>query len=200
MHTFLDPSDESQFRIIFKSYNYLFGTTTTPSTSFSRKESILLRSESACLFLFDRAVSLAWGQEAYYTIVRFPVQSPGTTQGDPCVFLGETLPTRNLPREAQRPKCCLYEMPYNVAAPVTETGDIIPRTPLYTRFPTYAPTRTRIFFGSRVTRFSRDLSHSSTGSYVPCFQESHLQSQYHQRTTYAHETLIVAQRYDILQD
>jgi hypothetical protein len=31
IHTFLDLSDESQFRIISKSYNFLFGTTTTPS-------------------------------------------------------------------------------------------------------------------------------------------------------------------------
>ncbi len=45
--------------------------------------------------------------------------------------------------------------------------------------------------------FSRDPSHSSTGSYIPCFQGSHLQRQYHQRTTYAHETLVVAQRYDV---
>ncbi len=35
MHTFLDPSVESQFRIIFKSCNFLFGTTTTPSITFS---------------------------------------------------------------------------------------------------------------------------------------------------------------------
>jgi hypothetical protein len=38
---------------------------------------------------------------------------------------GETLPTRNLPGKALRPKCCLYEMPYYVAAPVRETGDVI---------------------------------------------------------------------------
>ncbi len=35
MHTFLDLSVERQFRIIFKSYNFLFGTTTTPSITFS---------------------------------------------------------------------------------------------------------------------------------------------------------------------
>ncbi len=38
-------------------------------------------------------------------------------------------------------------MPYYVAAPERETGDVIARTPLYARLPTYAPTRTRIFFG-----------------------------------------------------
>jgi hypothetical protein len=35
IHTFLDPSVESQFRIISKSYNFLFGTTTTQSFTFS---------------------------------------------------------------------------------------------------------------------------------------------------------------------
>jgi hypothetical protein len=35
MHTSLDPLVESQFKIIFKSYNFIFGTTTTPSISFS---------------------------------------------------------------------------------------------------------------------------------------------------------------------
>jgi hypothetical protein len=39
------------------------------------------------------------------------------------------------------------------------------------------------FFGSRVMHFSRDLSYSSTGSYVSCSQGSHMQEQYHQWTT-----------------
>jgi hypothetical protein len=37
-------------------------------------------------------------------------------------------------------------MPHYVAAPVRETGDIIARTLLYAQLPTYALTRTRIFF------------------------------------------------------
>ncbi len=37
-------------------------------------------------------------------------------------------------------------MPYYVAAPVRETGDVIARTLLYARLPAYAPTRTRFFF------------------------------------------------------
>jgi hypothetical protein len=47
----------------------------------------------------------------------------------------------------------------------------------------HAPTRTRIFFGSRVMRFSGDPSQSSSGSYVLFFQGSHMQEQYHQWTT-----------------
>jgi hypothetical protein len=77
-------------------------------------------------------------------------------------------------------------MPYYITAPVKETGDFIMH-----------PQEPELFFGSQVTRFSRDPSRSSTGSYVTCFQGSHLQRQYHQRTTYAHETLIVTQRYDV---
>ncbi len=105
------------------------------------------------LFLFNHAVSLAWGQKAYYTIVRFRV----------VFLLRVTLASRgnsaskNLQWETQRPTCCLYEMPY-IAAPVRETGDVIARTPLYAQLPTDAPTRTRIFFGSRVMHFSRDPS------------------------------------------
>ncbi len=53
--------------------------------------------------------------------------------------------SENLPCKAQRPKCSLYKMPYYVAAPVRETGDVFTRTPLYARLPTYAPTKT-IFF------------------------------------------------------
>jgi hypothetical protein len=73
------------------------------------------------LLLFDCAVSLAWGQKAYYTIVRFLV----------VFLLRVTLASRGnsaskkLPREAQQPNCCLYETPYYVAAPVRETGDVI---------------------------------------------------------------------------
>ncbi len=43
-----------------------------------------------------------------------------------------------------RTKCCIYEIPY-VAAPIREQGDVIVRTPPYTRLPSDAPTRTRIF-------------------------------------------------------
>jgi hypothetical protein len=65
--------------------------------------------------------------------------------------------SENLRQETQRPKCCLYETPY-VAAPIREIGDVIARTLLYVQLPTDAPTRTRSFFCSRVTRFSRDPS------------------------------------------
>jgi hypothetical protein len=87
------------------------------------------------------------------------------------LHLGETLPTRNLPSYALRPKCCLYEMPYYVAAPVRETGDVIMHL------------QETDFFGSRVTHFSGDLPQSSTGSYVLFFWGSHMREQYHQWTT-----------------
>ncbi len=89
---------------------------------------------------------------------------------------------KNLQRETQWQKCCLYKTPY-VAAPVRETGDIITRSLLYAWPPTYAPTRARIIFGSGVTFFLGDPSCWKNGSYVPFLQGSHMQKQYHQRTT-----------------
>jgi hypothetical protein len=88
--------------------------------------------------------------------------------------------------------CMLYNSsPFNrrpdththTHTPVRETGDVIARTPLYVQLPSDAPTRTRIYFGSQVTRFSRDPSSYSTGSYVPFLPGRHMQKQYHQRTT-----------------
>jgi hypothetical protein len=60
----------------------------------------------------------------------------------------------------------------------------------------HVPTRTRIFFGSQVTHFSGDPSQSSTGSYVLFFEEATCKSSTINRLLYAHEALIVAQRYD----
>ena len=102
------------------------------------------------------AVPLAWSRKAYYTIVRFSVWSPSNLLRVTLVSRGNSA-SKNLQRETQRPKCCLYKTPY-VAAPVRETGDIIARTPLYTQLPSDAPTRTRFIFGSRVMGFSRDPS------------------------------------------
>jgi hypothetical protein len=45
------------------------------------------------------------------------------------------------------------------------------------------PTRTRFFFGSRVTGFSRDPSRKSIGFYILFLQGSNMQKQYHRRTT-----------------
>ncbi len=89
---------------------------------------------------------------------------------------------KNLQQETQRPKCCLYEIPY-VAASVREKGDVIARTPPYAWLPTEAPTRARIFFGSWATCFSRDPSCLNTGSCVLFLWGSHMQKQYQERTT-----------------
>jgi hypothetical protein len=45
--------------------------------------------------------------------------------GWPLHLLRDNSTSKNLPCKAQRPKCCLYKMPYNVSAPVRETGDVI---------------------------------------------------------------------------
>ena len=53
----------------------------------------------------------------------------------------------------------------------------------YVQLSTDAPTRARFFFGSRVTRFSRDPFRSSTGSSVPFLQGSYKQKQYQEKTS-----------------
>jgi hypothetical protein len=88
-----------------------------------------------------------------------PVWSPGNLLRGTLASRGNSA-SKNLQQEAQWPKCCLYETPY-IATPVRESGDVIARTPHYAQLPTDAPTRTRFVFGSRVTCFSRDLSHKS---------------------------------------
>ncbi len=68
--------------------------------------------------------------------------------------LGVPLPLWN----SKDKKCCLYKTPY-IAAPTRVLGDIIAKTTPYNQIPLDAPTRTRIFLGSRVMRFWEDPSH-----------------------------------------
>jgi hypothetical protein len=85
---------------------------------------------------------------------------------------GETLPTRNLPSEALRPKCCLYEMPYYVAAPVRETGDVITQLQ-----------EPEFFFWFTSISFLRRPVSIQYWLLRPFFWGSHTQEQYHQWTT-----------------
>ncbi len=82
---------------------------------------------------------------------------------------------KNLPCKAQRPKCCLYETPYYVAAPVRETGVVI----MHLQEPE--------FFGSWVMRFSRDPSCYSPGSYISFHKEATCESSNFKGLLYAHE-------------
>ncbi len=156
IHTFLDPLVESQFRIISKSYNFLFGTSITPSffSCNSHFFSGQSRNDSSSS-LFSCCIS-GLGPEGLLHNRKTPVWSPGNLLRVTLASRGNSA-SENLQRETQRPKCCLYETPY-VAALVRETGDVIARTPLYAQLPTDAPTRTRFVFGSWVMRFSRDPS------------------------------------------
>jgi hypothetical protein len=89
IHTFLDLLVESQFRIISKFYNFLFGTTKTPSlivTSSQVRVGTPLPLLSCCIS--------GLRPEGLRHNCTIPVVSPGTTWGDPCIFLGETLPLR----------------------------------------------------------------------------------------------------------
>jgi hypothetical protein len=115
-----------------------------------------------------------------------PVLSPSTTWGWPLRLLRRNSAYENLPCKAQRQKCCLYKTPHYVTAPVRETGDVI----THLQEPEF-------IFSSWVTHFSRDLSCYSTGSYVPFHKEATCKSSTIKGLLYAHETLIVARRYDV---
>ncbi len=74
IHTILDPSVESQFRIISKSYNFLFGATTTPSlivTSSQVRVGMTLPLLLCCIS--------GLGPEGLRHNRTIPVVSPGTT-------------------------------------------------------------------------------------------------------------------------
>ncbi len=149
-------------RIISKSYNFLFGTTTTPSVTFSNShffsgQNWHASSPSIVLYLWLGARRPTAQSYNSSSVSRYYL-------GWPLRLLRGNFAYKNLPCKAQRPKCCLHKMPYYVAASVGETDDVIAHL-------------------LQVTRFSRDPSCYSTGSYVPFLQGSHLQKQYHQRTT-----------------
>jgi hypothetical protein len=92
IHTFLGPSVESQFRIISKSYNCLFGTTTTQSVTFFTShffsgQSRHASSSSIVLYLWLGA------RRPTAQLYNSGMVSQEPTLGDPCV-IGETLPPR----------------------------------------------------------------------------------------------------------
>jgi hypothetical protein len=75
--------------------------------------------------------------------------------------LVETLP----PWNSKDKKCCLYETPY-IIAPMSKIGDVIERTPPYTRLPTDAPTGARIYFWFTSNVFLKRNVSSTHDSYV----------------------------------
>ncbi len=110
----------------------------------------------------------------------------------------ENSASENLQREAQRTKCCLFETPYNVPAPVRETGDIIARTSLYARFPTYAPTRTKKFFWFTSNAFLKRPILFQYWLLHPCSMRKPHAKAVPSKDYFTHmRTLIVAQRYDV---
>jgi hypothetical protein len=123
IHTFLDPSVDSKFRIISKSSNFLFGTTTTPSITFSNSHFFSGQSQHAS---FPSIMLYLWLGARRSTAQSYNSSSVSRYYlGLPLHLLRGNSAYKNLSCEAQRLKCCLYEMPYYVAAPVRETGDVI---------------------------------------------------------------------------
>ncbi len=107
----------------YSNNNFLFGTTTTPSITFSNShffsgQSQHTSSPSILLYLWlgvRRPTAQSYDSSS---VSRYYL-------GWPLHLLRGISAYKNLPCKAQRPKCCLYETPYYVAAPVRETGDII---------------------------------------------------------------------------
>ncbi len=123
IHTFLGPLVESQFRIISKSRNFLFGTPTTPSITFSNShffsgQSGHASSPSIMLYLWLGARRPMAQSYDSSSVSRYYL-------GWPLCLLRGNSASENLPCEALWPKCCLHKMPYYVAAPVRGTGDVI---------------------------------------------------------------------------
>ncbi len=73
---------------------------------------------------FYCAVSLAWGQKAYGTIKQFQQCLPVLLGAYPCIFLGETLPTKTFHAKLNG-QSAVSMRPYYVTAPIRETGDVI---------------------------------------------------------------------------
>jgi hypothetical protein len=89
-------------------------------------------------------------------------------------------------------------MPYYVAAPIRETGDIIARTLLYAQLPTYAPTRTRLFFLFTSNAFLQRPLSSKYLLLCPFSTRKPHAKVVPSKDYITHmRTLIVAQRYDV---
>ncbi len=87
-----------------------------------------------------------------------PVVSPSTTQGDPCIFLGETLPPRTFHAKLNGQSAVSTRPPTTLQHPLKKQVMSLQelhstRNFLHTHLQEPEP-----FFCSRVTRFSRNLS------------------------------------------
>ncbi len=110
-------------RIISKSHNFLFGTTTTPSITFSNSHFLSgqgwhASSPSIMLYLWLGARRPTAQSYDSSSVSRYYL-------GWPLHLLRGNSASENLPCEAQWLKFCCYETPYYVAAPIRETGDVI---------------------------------------------------------------------------
>jgi hypothetical protein len=86
-------------------------------------------------------------------------------------------------------------MPYYLAAPIRETGDVITRTPIYAQFPTYAP----MYKNHNFFLVHKYLLSPETHHLVPVlapvslvFKEATCKGSTIKGLLYAHETLIFA--------
>ncbi len=109
------------FQIESWAHDFLFGTTTTWSFTFSNSHFFSGQSQHAS----SPSIVLYLWLGTRRPTATVPVVSPGTTRGWPLRLLRGNSAYENLQQETQWPKRCLYETPYYIAAPVRETGDAI---------------------------------------------------------------------------
>ncbi len=105
--------------------------------------------------------------------------------GWPLHLLRGNSASKNLPCKAQRPKCRLYKTPYYLAAPVRETGEVI----AHLQEPDFFLVHEH--HGSQETHLVIILATTSC-----VYKEATCKSSTIKGLLYAHETLIVAWRYD----
>ncbi len=102
---------------------------------------------------------------------------------------GETLPSRT------------FHAKLHGQSAVSTRRPIMLQHPLEKQVTSSCTYKDQIFFGSRVTHFSRDPSQSSTDSYISFFfKEATRESTTINELLYTHETLIVARGYDAPRD
>jgi hypothetical protein len=120
------------FQIETKAHNSHFGTTTTPSFTFS--ESLLLRSESP---LWECCIP-GLGPKGLWHDPTIPVNLPGIFLLRVTLASGETLPTR------------LFHAKLQGWSAVSTSPPTTLQHPWRSKWHHHAPTRTRIFLGSQV--------------------------------------------------
>ncbi len=129
------------------------------------------------------------GPEGLWPNCTILVVSPGTTYGNPCIFLGETLPPRTFHAKLNSQSAVSMRCP-------TMLQHLLEKH--VTSLCTY---KNQIFFWSMSNAFLKETPLGKVlAPTTRVYKEATCKSSTIKGLLYAHETLVVAQRYDIPQD